>query len=130
MNQELESKLGIQSWEDTESVSSTLLRATASAAMVNRTHRIIRERATNMQAQKSKVRSLMFPLVISAGLLLAVVCAAWIMLDEYDVVPVGFPDSSQQIFVLMLWCLPISAIALAVVAFRRAGSKADLGGRR
>ena len=130
MNQELESKLGIQSWEDTMTVGSTVLRATASAAMVNRTHRIIRERATTMQAQKSKVRGLLFPLIFSAGLLLTVVCAAWLMLDDADVASVGLPEPGQQLFVFTLWCLPISVVALAVVAFRRAGSKADSGGRR
>lgn len=129
MNQELKTKLSEQTWEDATVVNSAMLRATASASMVNRTHRIIRERATNMQAQKSNFRSLLFPLMVSAGLLLAVVCAAWVMLDEYDVTPVGLPEPGQQLFVFMLWCLPISAVALAVVAFRRAGSKTDSGGR-
>jgi len=130
MNQDLETNFSEQSWENATVVNSTILRATASASMVNRTHRIIRERATNIQAQKSKFRSLLLPLVVSAGLLLAVVCAAWVMLDEYDVSPVGLPEPGQQLFVFMLWCLPISAVALAVVAFHRAGSKADSGGRR
>ena len=130
MNQDLESNFSEQNWENATIVNAAMLHGTASAAMVNRTHRIIRERATNIQAQKSKFRSLLFPSVVSAGLLLAVVCAAWVMLDEYDVAPVGLPDASQQIFVLMLWCLPISAVALAVVAFRRAGSKSDSGGRQ
>ncbi len=130
MNQELETKFAEQNWEGATIVNSTVLRATASASMVNRTHRIIRERAANMQAQKSKFRSLLFPSIISAGLLLAVVCAAWVMLDEYDVTPVGLPEPGQQLFVFMLWCLPISVVALAVVAFRRAGSKTDSGGRR
>ena len=130
MNQKLETKYSEQSWQDATIVNDTMLCATASAAMVNRTHRIIRERATNIEAQKSRFRSMLFPSIVSAGLLLAVVCAAWVMLDQYDVAPVGLPDSSQQIFVLMLWCLPISAVALAVVAFRLVGSKADSGGGR
>jgi len=83
-----------------------------------------------MQAQRSMFRGLVFPLVISAGLLLAVVCAAWVMLDEYDVAPIGLPDASQQLLVFILWCLPISAAVLAIVAFRRGGQKADAGGRR
>jgi len=130
MNQELGTEFSGQSWENATIVNSAMLRATASASMVNRTHRIIRERATNIQANRSKFRSLLFPSVISAGLLLAVVCAAWVMLDEYDVTPLGLPESGQQLFVFMLWCLPISVVALAVVAFRRAGSKADSGGRQ
>ena len=130
MNQKLQAKFAEQNWKDAGIVNATMPGATATASMVNRTHRIIRERATNMQAQKSKFRSLLFPLAVSAGFLLAVVCAAWIMLDEYDVAPVGAPDSSQQLLVFILGCLPISMLALAVVAFRRDGSKADTGGGR
>jgi len=130
MNQELEPEFSEQRWHDAGIVNSAMLPAIASASMVNRTHRIIRERATNIQAQKTRFRGLVFPLVISAGLLLAVVCAAWVMLDEYDVAPLGLPDASQQLFVFILWCLPISAAVLAIVAFRRVGQKSDVGRRR
>ena len=130
MNQEPETQFAEQRWGDQTMVNSELLCATASASMVNRTHRIVRERAANMQAQRSKFRGLLFPLAISAGFLLAVVCAAWVMLDEYDVVPIGLPDASQQLLVFILWCLPISAAVLAIVAFRRVGQKADAGRRR
>ena len=123
-------ELSEQNWHDSVIMNSGMLPATASASMVNRTHRIIRERAANIQAQKSRFRGLVFPLVISAGLLLAVVCAAWVMLDEYDIVPIGLPDASQQLLVFILWCLPISAAVLVIVAVRRVGQKADTGGRR
>ena len=129
MNRELESKVQIRH-DRIESGDVPALPVAASAALVNRTHRIVRERATTIQARKQTVRSLLIPSIVSAGLLFAVVCAAWVMLDEYDVAPMGLPDSSQQIFVLMLWCLPVSVAALAVVAFRRVGSRADSGGRR
>lgn len=130
MNQELETKVRNRDLGHAASADVRALPVAARAAMVNRTHRIIRERATTLQARKKTVRGLLIPAIVSAGLLFAVVCAAWVMLDEYDAAPVGMPDSSQQIFVLMLWCLPISVAALAAVAFRRAGSKADTGGRR
>jgi hypothetical protein len=130
MNQKLKTELGTQVWERTADSEGTLLRASASATLVNRTHRIVRERALTMQNRKSKVRGLLLPLMVSGALLFTVVCAAWIMLDEYDVAPVGLPDASNQIFVMMLWCLPISTIALAVVAFRRSGQTTDPGGRR
>ena len=130
MTQDTQSKLQDKIWDSLGNTETARLRAGASASMVNRTHRIVRERAATIQAQKTKVRSLLIPLTVSAALLLAVVCAAWMMLDEYDVTPVGLPDSSNQIFVMVLWCLPISAIALAVVAFRRNGSRVDTGGGR
>jgi hypothetical protein len=129
MNQELETKNGTRKLDFTASRDFPALGAAASATLVNRTHRVVRERANTIQAQKSRIRSLLIPLIVSAGLLVSVVIAAWVMLDEYDVTPLGLPEPGQQLFVFMLWCLPISALALAVVAFRRAGSKADSGGR-
>lgn len=130
MKQDMQMGLQEKRWDNLGAADHTRLSTVASASLVNRTQRIVRERAVTIRAQKTKVRSLMIPLTVSAGLLLAVVCAAWIMLDEYDVAPVGLPDASQQLLVIMLWCLPISVIALAVVAFRRAGSSVETGGRR
>ena len=98
------------------------LRAVASATMVNRTHRIVRERANAIQARKKSLRELIVPLAVSAGLLAAVVFAIWTVLDEYDIAPTGTPDASQQILVFLMWCLPISAAVLAVVLFRRSGA--------
>ncbi len=99
------------------------MRAAASAAMVNRTHRIVRERAKIIQARKQTMRELIVPLAVSAGLLAAVVFAIWTVLDEYDIAPTGLPDASQQIFIILMWCLPISAAVLAVVLFQRTGSR-------
>ena len=105
--------------------------ALASAVMVNRTHRIVRERAKTLQARKKTLRELIVPLGVSAGLLAAVVFAIWTVLDEYDIAPTGLPDASQQILVFLMWCLPISAAMLAVVLFRRSGAglKSDEGAR-
>lgn len=101
------------------------MNAAASSAVVNRTHRIVRERALTMQAQRKTMRSLYIPLIVSAGLLAAVVFAIWTVLDEYDIAPTGLPDASQQIFVFLMWCLPISIAVLAVVLFQRSGSKPE-----
>jgi hypothetical protein len=111
------------------------MRVAASATMVNRTHRVIRERARSLQARKSALRSLWVPLAVSAGLLIAAVFAMWDVLDQgvlgqYESGPVGLPDASQQIFVLLMWCLLISAAVFAIVLFRRVGSRADNGGHR
>ena len=129
MNQELARNTGVQNRDDSAHIRASALRATASASMVNRTHRVVRERATTMEARKSTMRGLLIPLIVSAAFLVSVVCAAWVMLDEYDVTPLGLPEPGQQLFVFMLWCLQISAAALAAVAFRRSGSKTESGGR-
>jgi protein-S-isoprenylcysteine O-methyltransferase Ste14 len=104
------------------------LRATASAAMVNRTHRVIRERAKTMQARRSKMRSLWIPLAVSGSLLAVLVSAIWSLLDQYELSPTGLPDANQQMLVLMMWCLPVSALLLVVVWLRR--GKADNGSAR
>jgi len=104
--------------------------ATASAALVNRTHRVVHERARSMQERRSKVRSLAIPLTVSGGLLAVLVCAIWTILDEYELAPTGLPDANQQLLVVMMWCLPVSALLLCVVWFRRGSAKADNGRAR
>lgn len=91
----------------------------ASAAIVNRTHRIVRERAKTIEARKKAFRSLWIPLLISSGLLVVLICAIWSILDQYELAPTGLPDANQQMLVLMIWCLPISVVLLAVLWFRR-----------
>ncbi len=95
--------------------------AMASVAIVNRTHRVVRERAKTIEARKQTFRSLWIPLTVSGGLLVVLVCAVWSILDQYELAPTGLPDANQQMLVLMIWCLPISAVLLAVLWFRRGG---------
>lgn len=97
----------------------------ASARTVNRTHRLIRERARNLQERRSMMRSLWLPMVVCSGLVVVLCAAVWSVLDQYDLEPTGMPDPSQQIIVLLMWCLPLSAILLAVVWFRRTGSRSE-----
>jgi hypothetical protein len=106
------------------------MNATASAAMVNRTHRVVRERAKNIQARRSTMRSLWIPMTVSGGFLAVIVCAIWTILDEYELTPTGLPDANQQMLVLLMWCLPVSALMLGVVWFRRGGNRADDGTSR
>jgi len=91
----------------------------ASATRVNRTHRVIRERATAIKEQKRRIRTLYLPMLICAGLVTALVCALWGVLDEYDLVLTGLPDASQQMLLLTLWFLPLSGLLLGIVWFRR-----------
>jgi uncharacterized membrane protein YedE/YeeE len=97
----------------------------AGAAMVNRTRRVVRERARTMQVRKSRMRSLYIPLLVSAGLLAAVMFALWTVLEGYDATGAGVPAASQQIMVMLMWYLPVSAALLAAVWVRRTGSTLD-----
>ena len=90
----------------------------ASAALVNRTHRVVRERARNLQARKRTLRSLWIPLAVSGMLLAVLVIALWTAFEEYEASPVGLPDTSQML-VLLMWSVPVTAMLLAVVWFRR-----------
>jgi hypothetical protein len=87
---------------------------------VNRTHRVVRERAKMVQAHRSKVRSLWIPLAVCSGFLLMICYAVWTLLDGYELTPNGVPDSSDQFLVMLLWFFPVSMALLATVLFRRA----------
>jgi protein-S-isoprenylcysteine O-methyltransferase Ste14 len=92
----------------------------ARASVVNRTHRVVRERAKTMAARRSQVRSLWIPMAVCSSLLVIICTAVWSVLDQYEVTPNGVPDASNQFLVLCLWFLPVSMALLAVVLFQRA----------
>jgi hypothetical protein len=101
------------------------MNAPARASVVNRTHRVVRERARSIAARRSRVRSLWIPLAVCSALLIILSCTVWSILDQYDVTPTGVPDASNQFLVLLLWFLPVSIALLALVLFRRARKHAD-----
>jgi hypothetical protein len=111
-------------------LSGATMNAGASAAAINRTHRVVRERAKSLQEQKRRVRSLWTPLIVSFGFLASILFAVWSVLDESELFTDGFPDSSQNMMMLALWCIPLSVLVLVVVWFRRAGANSNDGSRR
>ena len=129
MSTPIKSDLEFEQWERQPAGDSGMRRAVASAAMVNRTHRIVRERAATLQARKSKVRSLWIPLAVSGGLVTLICFAVWSVLEQNDVTPNGIPDASQQMFVFLMWCLPLTAAVVAVVWYRLNSHMRDEGAR-
>jgi uncharacterized BrkB/YihY/UPF0761 family membrane protein len=97
----------------------------ARGSVVNRTHRVVRERAKSIAARRTRVRSLWIPLAVCSSLLIILSCTVWSILDQYDVTPTGVPDASNQFLVLLLWFLPVSMALLALVLFHRARKQAD-----
>ena len=91
----------------------------ARSSIVNRTHRVVRERAATMAEQRNRRRSLWVPMAVCSALVLMICTAVWSVLDEYDAAPTGVPDSSDQFLVLALWFFPVSMALLAMVWFRR-----------
>ena len=98
---------------------------TARASVVNRTHRVVRERAKTIAARRSRFRSLWIPLAVCSALLVILSTTVWSVHDQYDVTPNGVPDASNQFLVLLLWFLPVSLALLALVLFRRARKHVD-----
>jgi protein-S-isoprenylcysteine O-methyltransferase Ste14 len=99
----------------------------ARASLVNRTRRVVQERAKAMSARRSRVRSLWIPLAVCASLLVILVTAVWSTLDQYELNPTGMPDASDQFVVLLLWFLPVSGALLAMVWVRRTHNKRSSG---
>lgn len=86
----------------------------ARARLVNRTHRIVRERAQTLKSQRSRNRGLWIPMIVSAAFLLILCTAVWSLLDQYELTHNGVPDASSQIFLFLLWFFPASAAILAL----------------
>jgi type VI protein secretion system component VasK len=107
----------------------------ARAGVVNRTHRVIRERAKVMQERRSRTRSLMAPLLVSSVLLLLIGLAVWTGLYQYpaeateavqaDVAALAASDANNQFLVVLLWFVPVSMAVLATVLYRRTRGNAD-----
>lgn len=96
----------------------------ARAAVVNRTHRVVRARAAAMQASRRRGRDLILPLLICSALLLTVCYAVWAVVgqdleQEADRLMTLGSDIGGQFYVLLLWFLPVSAITVAVAVLRR-----------
>src|SRR5580700_7588336 len=56
----------------------------ARAGVVNRTHRVVRQRAQVIQARRSRVRGLMVPLILCSVLILLTAGAVWSGLYQYQ----------------------------------------------
>jgi H+/Cl- antiporter ClcA len=98
--------------------------------VVNRTHRVVRQRAQVMQARRDRVRSLMVPLFICSALLILSIIAVWSGLYQYqateaaqavqaDVAALAANDATNHFLVVLLWFVPVSLALLAAVWLRR-----------
>jgi hypothetical protein len=98
----------------------------APAGVVNRTHRVVRHRASVMQARRSYVRSLTFPLILCSVLLVLTVFAVWSGLYQYQAVEaaeavqadVASLDANNHFLVVLLWFVPVSLALLAAIWVR------------
>ena len=111
------------------------LSSAARASVVNRTHRVVRDRARVMQARRNRVRSLMVPLAICSVLLLLTCLAVWTGLYEYqaaqseaaqaDVASLALADANNHFMVVLLWFVPVSVAIMATIWYRRSRGNAE-----
>ena len=112
------------------------INAAARSGVVNRTHRVVRQRARVMQARRSHLRSLWVPLIVCSVLLILTCLAVWTGLYQYqaaeaaeavqaDVAALAANDANNQFLVVLLWFVPVSLAVLATVWFRRAHNGAE-----
>ena len=108
----------------------------ARACVVNRTHRVVRERATVIQAQRSRARSLMAPLAICSVLLILTCFAIWTGMYQYqaaeaaqtDVAALATADTTNHFVVVLLWFVPVTFAVLAAIWYRRWRTNAEQRG--
>ena len=102
----------------------------ARASVVNRTHRVVRERARSQSDRRSRVKSLWIPLAVCSALLSVLSIAAWMIFAQNDLSPTGIPDASAQMLVVLLWFLPVSGALLATVWFRKSHASSGVRSMR
>lgn len=107
----------------------------ARGTVVNRTHRVVRQRAKVIKARRSHVRSLMLPLVVCSVLLILSAIAVWSGLYEtqaqaateamQDVAAWTAWDVNDEFLVVLMWFVPVSLALLGTVWLRRAHGSTD-----
>ena len=109
----------------------------APSKLVNRTHRVVRQRAQTLKARRSRVRSMMVPLAVCSALLILTVAAVWTGLYQYQYAAdayQGAADALQdvsstianatddQFIVMLFWFVPVTMAVLGTVWVSRSRS--------
>jgi hypothetical protein len=105
----------------------------ARAGVVNRTHRVVRERAKVMKERRSRARSLTVPLIVCSVLLLLTALALWTGFYQSqaaeavqaDVTALASADAGNHFLVVMLWFVPASIALMVTLWVRRSRKNAD-----
>lgn len=107
------------------------MRAAAPASLVNRTHRVVRHRATAMKARRDYVRSLLLPLAICSVVLTLAAFAVWSGMYQstdaaeaiQDVASRASSDITDHLLVALLWFVPLTLVLLVAVWVRHIRSR-------
>jgi hypothetical protein len=108
------------------------MNAAAPASLVNRTHRVVRHRATAIKARRSYVRSLLAPLALCSVLLALAGAAIWTGLYQYqseaaeavqDVATLATTEANNHLLLALVWFVPLTLALLVAVWVHRARSR-------
>ena len=129
MNASIKASFDTQVDESVARIALGSVNIAARANVVNRTHRVILQRATVMQARRSRARGLLAPMIICSALLLLTAFAVWSGLYQNpsantgavqtDVAALAAMQVSNHYIVTLLWFLPACLAVLATVLYRR-----------
>ncbi|MDR3734527.1 MAG: hypothetical protein P4L10_03205 [Acidobacteriaceae bacterium] len=102
----------------------------ADSVRVGRTHRVVHERAMEMQQTTQQRRTLWLPLTIGSAMTAMLCYAVWMGLAQYDMAELSDDvlaalRGGSQMMLLGLWFLPVTATALIFVWMRRNHHKGD-----
>ena len=106
----------------------------ARATVVNRTHRVVRERARVLQEKRSRDRSLMIPLLVCSSLLILTALALWTGLYQYQASETveavqsdvaALTDINNHFMVVLLWFVPVSIAFMVTLWVRRTRNNHD-----
>ena len=76
-----------------------------------------------LHEQRKRSRSLLVPVLFSSTFLLVLCYAVWSVMAGYDLTPTGVPDASDQMLLLLIWSLPVTAVVLGLSWLRRSRSR-------
>ena len=99
----------------------------ARASIVNRAHRVVRAEAMVLREQREKKRGLWIPLMLFSSLMVAMCYAVWNTLDSYDLVTNGMPEAREQMMLFLLWFVPVTALVVGLVWFKRVRGRSNNG---
>lgn len=104
--------------------------AGARSAVVNRTRRVVRQRANEMQQRRRELRDLVLPLLICSAVLAMIVYAGWSVFAQGGFGLSALEEEAGRMFstqvadaggtgsLLLLWFVPLSFLLLALLVFR------------
>ncbi len=100
----------------------------ARAEVVSRTHRVVRQRAHAINSRREFARSLWIPLMLCSVLLLTLGYGGWTMMSPIDAgsdPAILSSEPGSLMPVLLMWFLPLTIAAGAVMWFRSVRSSDD-----